>query len=101
MTPRLLAVAGGKMHDRPTPPEQSRPRARRSTVSQRPLKGKQTLKPAAMPVQQIIQDRYIDRNKLSALMERKFLPGTYSVVVSPSGDLVQCFSLAHYRTSGR
>ena len=34
-----------------------------------------------MPVQQIIQDRYIDRNRLQAFLARKFAPGTYSVVV--------------------
>lgn len=35
-----------------------------------------------MPVQQIIQDRYIDRQRLSEMMALKFLPGTYSIEVS-------------------
>lgn len=32
-----------------------------------------------MPVQQIIEDRYVDRRRLQALLARKFLPGTYSI----------------------
>lgn len=35
-----------------------------------------------MPVQQIIEDRYIDYRELQLLLTRKFLPGTYSITVS-------------------
>ena len=35
-----------------------------------------------MPVQQIIEDRYIDTTRLQALLARKFYPGTYSMTVS-------------------
>lgn len=35
-----------------------------------------------MPVQQIIEDRYIDTRRLQALLARKFNPGTYTMTVS-------------------
>lgn len=35
-----------------------------------------------MPVQQIIEDRYIDARRLQDLLSRKFYAGTYSMTVS-------------------
>ena len=47
-----------------------------------------------MPVQQIIEDRYIDTRRLQALLARKFHPGTYSMTVSSRLPLVAVINIS-------
>ena len=46
-----------------------------------------------MPVQHIIEDRYLDSRRLQALLARKFPPGTYSLTVSK--DVLVAMAIAH------